>query len=116
VSYLHCPRCQHAYNVATQPACPYCVTDPTDDVAEAADRLARALARATPDQVAAAEARLTEGSSILRALRAPVANPSQAILATVAIALLARLAPPARTPRRVIAAFGSRARALLARF
>jgi hypothetical protein len=123
VSYLHCPRCQHAYNIAVQSACPSCVTDPTDDVVAAADQLARAIERATPAQLAAAEARLDQkrlgdggsrGGSILRALRAavPVPSPHPAILATVALALITRLTPP----RRTIATWSSRARALLARF
>jgi hypothetical protein len=118
VSYLHCPRCQHAYNVVVQPVCPSCVTDPTDDVIAAADQLARALARATADQIAAAEAHVSGGGgTILRALRSAVttASPHQAILATVALALLTRLAPPRKTIAARAAAWGSRARALLAR-
>ena len=125
MSYLHCPRCHHAYNVATQPACPSCIVDPTDEVVAAAEQLARAMARATPEQVAAAEARLDQkllgdgqpsrGGAILRALRerVPVASPQTALLATVALALLTRLTP---APRRSLAAWGSRARALLAKF
>jgi hypothetical protein len=116
VSYLHCPRCQHAYNIAVQSVCPSCVTDPTDDVVAAADQLAHAMERATPAQLAAAAARLDQkrGGSILRALRAavPVPSPHPAILATVALALITRLTPP----RRTIATWSSRARALLARF
>jgi hypothetical protein len=118
VSYLHCPRCQHAYNVAVQPACPTCVTDPTDDIVAAADQLARALARANTDQLAAAEARVGEGGgTILRALRSavPTAGPQQAILATVALALLTRLAPPRKTIAARAASWSARARALLAR-
>ncbi len=131
MSYLHCPTCRCAYNVATQPACPSCgvragtPADPTDAVVAAAEQLARAIARATPDQLAAAELQLdtrsarlalpaandaTPAPSILRAVRAALtpASPSvvpagsrahQALLTTVVIALLTRLAPPPRSRR-----------------
>lgn len=145
MSYLHCPSCRCAYNVATQPACPSCgvragtPADPTDDVVAAAEQLARAIARATPDQLAAAEVTLhtrsarlalpaandaTPAPSILRAVRAalaPAPEPSvvpagsrahQALLTTVVIALLTRLAPPPRSRRARVA---SRAFALLGR-
>ncbi|TMQ09192.1 MAG: hypothetical protein E6J90_38530 [Deltaproteobacteria bacterium] len=60
MSYLHCPRCSRAYNLATQPACPYCpVAAPVDaaaDVAAAIEALVRAIARATPADHAAAVA------------------------------------------------------------
>ncbi len=148
VSYLHCPTCRCAYNVATQPACPRCglqvgtPADPADDVVHAAEQLARAIARATPAQLAAAEAtldvRAAGGSfqralpaasgtgaspSILRAVRAallpgtPTVVPAgsrahQALLTTVVLALLTRLAPPPRSRRARIT---SRAFALIAR-
>ena len=147
MSYLHCPRCQHAYNAATQPACPSCgpvvpavPADPVDDVVAATEQLARALARATPDEIAAAQMQLDDrtprlaaggtahreddgrplASAILDAVRArlapPMLGPQQALLATVALALLSRLAPPRRTLAARAAAWSSRARALLARF
>jgi hypothetical protein len=63
MSYLHCPSCKRAYNLAIQPICPHCpvpatVVDPTDDIVAAADQLARALARATPAERAAAASRM----------------------------------------------------------
>jgi hypothetical protein len=148
VSYLHCPTCRCAYNIATQPACPRCgvragtPADAADDVVAAAEQLARALARATPAQLAAAEATLDARAaqhalpaandpiapapaappSLLRAVRAALAPRSpvvpagsrghQALLTTVVIALLTRVAAPPRSRRAWVA---SQARALLAR-
>ncbi len=95
MSYLHCPTCQCAYNVANQAACPRCgvragaPTDPTEDVVAAAEQLARAVARATPVQLAQAQAELAvrdatrvlpapgdlykTSPSIMRAVRAALA-------------------------------------------
>jgi len=144
VSYLHCPTCRCAYNVATQPACPRCgvragtPADPAQDVVTAAEQLARAMARATPAQLAAAEVSLdaraaqralpaandhgVPAPSLLRAVRTALATPTsvvpqgsrghQALLTTVVLALLTRIAAPPRS-RRAWAA--SQARALLAR-
>ncbi|MBA3498959.1 MAG: hypothetical protein H0T65_01215, partial [Deltaproteobacteria bacterium] len=53
MSYLHCPTCACAYNVAREPACPRCgiragtPADPTNDIISAVEQLARAMARAT---------------------------------------------------------------------
>ena len=130
MSYLHCPTCQCAYNVATQAACPRCGVragaplDPTEDVIAAAEQLARAVGRATPVQLAQAQAELAmrdanralpapdklrmTAPSLLRAVRAalapaPVSNTNpvvppgqQALLTTVVLALLTRL--PRRRP------------------
>lgn len=105
MSYLHCPTCRRAYNAATQPACPACGVqpgaprDPTEDVIAAAEQLARAIARATPTQVAIAEAELALRASQL-ALPAPGAvmpvrpTPSPAALHAVRAAL----APPRAEP------------------
>ena len=65
MTYVHCGTCQRAYNLAIQPTCPSCpvaatVVDPADDIVAAADRLARALARATPAERAAAAARMPQ--------------------------------------------------------
>ena len=65
MSYLHCPSCNRAYNLAIQPTCPWCpvpatVVDPAEDIVAAADQLARALARATPAQRSAAAARMDQ--------------------------------------------------------
>lgn len=75
MSYLHCPTCQRAYNVATDPLCPYCPVpatqvDPTEDIVAAAEQLARAMARATPSERTAATSRLD-----MLALPAPNAKP-----------------------------------------
>ncbi len=126
MSYLHCPTCQCAYNVANQVACPRCGVragaplDPFEDVVVAAEQLARAVGRATPVQLAQAQAELamrdanralpapdklrTTAPSLLRAVRAalapaepisnanPVVPPGQrALLTTVMLALLTRL-------------------------
>jgi len=162
MSYLHCPTCRCAYNVAIRAVCPSCGVqpgtpqDPTEDVIAAAEQLARAIARATPTELAAAEATLDTRSqlalpavgasgsglsqmpwlahgtpraahhpaapSILRAVRVALAPASpavptgsrayQALLTTVVLALLTRLAPPPRSRR---ARFASRAFALLGR-
>jgi hypothetical protein len=61
MSYVHCPVCSRAYNLATQSACP-CrpmgapATDASEDIATAVETLARALARATPAERATAAA------------------------------------------------------------
>lgn len=61
VSFVHCPDCQRAYNLVGSPACPHCgvragaPADPTEDILVAAEQLARAVARATPAQLAEAE-------------------------------------------------------------
>jgi uncharacterized Zn finger protein (UPF0148 family) len=127
MSYLHCPTCQCAYNVAKQPACPTCgvststPADPMEAVVAAAEQLARAVARATPVQLAQAQAELamrdaqkalpspsqiaTAAPSLLRAIRAALAPPppvehvvtgraQQALLTGVVIALLTRIPRP----------------------
>lgn len=133
-SYLHCPTCRSAYNVAAQASCPTCgvqpgaPADPTADVVAAAEQLARAIARATPVELARAQAELavrdasralpapdqisSRGPSILRAIRAALAPASagtphvvsgpahQALLTTVVLALVTRLPRlPASQPR-----------------
>ena len=142
MSYLHCPTCHCAYNVAREVACPRCgirpgkPADPTDEIIAATDALVRAIARATPDQVSAAEVALDDlpppalgsgliptrdlvapGGRVLRAVRAtlaPAADPEghRALLTTVALALLARVATPA-VPR--IQGWATRARRFVAR-
>jgi len=105
MSYLHCPTCQCAYNVATQAACPRCgvragaPTDPTEDVIAAAEQLARAVSRATPIQLTQAQAELAmrdanralpspaalrhTSPSILRAVRAALAPPAPVVVEPV---------------------------------
>ena len=150
MSYLHCPTCQCAYNVAKQAACPSCgvragaPTDPTEDVIAAAEQLARAVARATPVQLAAAQAELAmrdavkalpapsrlpaAATSILRAVRAALAPPPppvsphvvsgrahKALLTGVVIALLTRLPRPRVWAETHVLPRVQAARALLAR-
>jgi hypothetical protein len=66
-SYVHCPTCQRAYDVAREPSCPRCrkpanaaasTADPVADIILAATQLARAIARATPTERLAARASL----------------------------------------------------------
>ena len=130
MSYLHCPTCACAYNVAREPACPRCgiragtPADPTDDIISAVEQLARAMARATPIELVAAQSILDRRDAqlalpapgqpaapspqLLRAVRAALAPPppasnanpvvsgraQQALLTTVVLALLTRLPRP----------------------
>ena len=140
MSYLHCPACQRAYNVATSSICPYCPVpasevDPTEDIVAAAEQLARAMARATPSERAAATGRLdtlalpapgakpvTFHGGMLRAIREaieptqlPPPPKPQPLLTAIAYAVVEKIA--ARTPRRlrrVAALVESRVRALAA--
>jgi len=101
VSYLHCPTCACAYNVAREPACPRCgvragtPADPTDDILSAVEQLARAMARATPIELVAAQTILDHRDAQL-ALPAPGAHaaPSPHLLRAVRAAL-----EPAEVPR-----------------
>jgi hypothetical protein len=63
MSYTHCPTCSRAYNLALVDRCPSCpipatVVDPAEDIVAAAEQLARAMARATPDERDDAMARM----------------------------------------------------------
>lgn len=114
MSYLHCPTCQRAYNVATQPACPYCpvaatVVDPCADIVAAAEQLARAMARATPAERTTAFARMDQlalpapgvETHALHSIRAAFAPPPpapplppprpQPLLAQIAMAVITRI-------------------------
>ena len=138
MSYLHCPTCQRAYNVAVQPACPYCpvattVVDASEDIVAAAEQLARAMARATPAERESAVARLDRlalpapdavradavPAAMLREIRTALAPPPPAptppprLLATIAIAVLARLESRPRL-RRAAELVRARVRALAA--
>jgi hypothetical protein len=75
MSYLHCPTCKRAFNIAATATCPSCpvpatLVDPTEDIVAAAEGLARAMARATPDERDLAMSRMDR-----LALPAPGANP-----------------------------------------
>jgi hypothetical protein len=109
MSYLHCPVCSRAYNLAQQPSCPYCPVaatpvDPVDDLVAAAETLARALAQATPEQRAAAAARVQLPAMSTQLVPAPPpARPRRSHwLAALAVSAIDRIAPHA--PKRLLRA------------
>ncbi|HEY0480446.1 MAG TPA: hypothetical protein VGD37_23160 [Kofleriaceae bacterium] len=133
MSYLHCPTCRRAYNLATQPTCPHCAAmaaataPPT--LTAAVEQLANALARATPAERAAAVAGLAHlaghagdaappddaaASRALQRTRPPVRRASRyrPLLAAIASAVVERLAPHA--PERLLRAVQARVKALAA--
>jgi hypothetical protein len=101
MSYLHCPTCKRAFNIATSPTCPSCpvaaeLVDAADDIVTATEQLARAMARATPDERAQAMARMDR-----LALPAPGAKPTTfhgAMVRTIREALV-HTTPPGRCRR-----------------
>jgi hypothetical protein len=115
MSYLHCPVCSRAFNLAQHPSCPSCAVaatpvDPVNDVVAAAESLARALAQATPAQRAAAAARVqlrslapeTSGAETaallpIRSALTPLPQPAvprrSRWLAALAVTALDRLSP-----------------------
>jgi hypothetical protein len=95
VSYLHCPTCACAYNLARERACPRCgvragtpPADPTDDIIHAVEELARAMARATPIEIIAAQ-RMIDWRTKRLALPAPgkPTGPSPQMLRAVRAAI-----------------------------
>jgi hypothetical protein len=106
-TYLHCPACQRAFNLATAAACPRCHArpgaplDPIAAVIDAAEPLAAAINRATSAQLAAAAARLAArrgadelaGVDVLRRLQAAPAAAPRPTLGGAMLALLPRIAP-----------------------
>jgi len=73
-AYLHCDGCKRAFDVATVPSCPHCgqrlggEPEPAsleDRIADAAARIASALARATVEERAAL--RVSLGARMLAA-------------------------------------------------
>ena len=124
MSYLHCPTCKCAYNIALSALCPNCPVpmtevDPTEDIVAAAERLAHAMERATPSERKAATARMdrlalpapgakpvTFHGAMLRSIRdaiEPVSPPPvpkpQPLLAAIAFAVIERISE--RAPRLV---------------
>lgn len=142
MSYLHCPTCKRAFNIAAFATCPSCpiaatVVDPAEDIVAATEQLARAMARATPDEREDAMGRMDRLAlpapgakpvtfhgamirSIREALDPPPAPPmrKQPLLERVASRVVAELAPRiaryAPRARRVTDGMLTRARALLA--
>jgi hypothetical protein len=107
MSYLHCPTCKRAYNIALSAQCPTCpipVTevDPTEDIVAAAEQLARAMARATPSERKAATQRMDH-----LALPAPGAKPVTfhgAMLRSIREAIEPAAPPPVPKPQPLLAA------------
>jgi hypothetical protein len=118
MSYLHCPSCKRAYNVAVDRTCPSCpvpasIVDPAEDIVAATEQLARAMARATPNEREEAMGRMdrlalpapgakpvTFHGAMIRSIRealdpppAPRAPAKQPLLALVATRMLERIAP-----------------------
>lgn len=107
MSYLHCPTCKCAYNIAVSALCPSCPVpvsqvDPTEDIVAAAEQLARAMARATPSERKAATGRMDQ-----LALPAPGAKPVTfhgAMLRSIRDALEPVAPPPLPRPQPLLAA------------
>ena len=107
MSYLHCPTCKRAYNIAHSLQCPNCPVaatevDATEDIVAAAEQLARAMARATPQEREAATARMDH-----LALPAPGAKPVTfhgAMLRSIRDALEPIAPPPVARPQPLLAA------------
>ena len=118
MSYLHCPSCKRAYNLAVDRTCPSCpvpasIVDPAEDIVAATEQLARAMARATPNEREEAMGRMdrlalpapgakpvTFHGAMIRSIRealdpppAPRVPVKQPLLAMVATRMLERLAP-----------------------
>jgi hypothetical protein len=107
MSYLHCPTCKCAYNIAVSAQCPNCPVpasevDPTEDIVAAAEQLARAMARATPSERKAATMRMDQ-----LALPAPGAKPVTfhgAMLRSIREAIEPVQQPPVPKPQPLLAA------------
>jgi hypothetical protein len=122
MSYLHCPSCKRAYNIATSPVCPSCpvaatLVDPAEDIVAATEQLARAMARATPDERSDAMARMDR-----LALPAPGARPTTfhgAMVKSIREALVPSPPPPRMRKRQLLLAelsgIAPRATGMLAR-
>lgn len=101
MSYLHCPACKCAFNIATHSTCPSCpvvatMVDGAEDIVAATEQLARAMARATPDERADAMGRMDR-----LALPAPGAKPVTfhgAMVRSIREALDPQPLPPPRKP------------------
>src|SRR4051812_44389703 len=114
MSYLHCPACSRAYNIAAQASCPYCPVqatpvDPTEDIVVAAESLARAMARASAAERDEAAARMER-----LALPAPNAEPKHASHGAMLRTIRNVLVPPPPAAERPT--LFTRARSLIARF
>jgi len=110
MSYLHCPTCKCAFNIAIHATCPNCpvvatVVDPAEDIVAATEQLARAMARATPDERTDAMGRMDR-----LALPAPGAKPVTfhgAMVRSIREALDPPPSPP-RKPQRMLGRLAGR--------
>jgi hypothetical protein len=119
MSYLHCQSCKRDYNIAVDRSCPSfpvpaTLVDPAEDIVAATEQLARAMARATPDEREDAMGRMdrlalpapgakpvTFHGAMVRSIREALDPPPaprhthrrQPLLAMVATRMLERLAP-----------------------
>jgi len=119
-AYLHCDGCKRAFDVATVPSCPHCgqrlggEPEPAsleDRIADAAARIASALARATVEERAALRvslgARMLAAEAAAEGSTSPVSRWLPASLAAVQRALIgvegpgARALPPAAAETRL---------------
>jgi hypothetical protein len=111
MSYVHCPTCKRAYNIAVSAQCPACpvpaeLVDPAEDIVAAAEQLARAMARATPDQRDEAMTRLDHIALPHLALPAPDARPVTfhgATLRSIREALVPTVQQPLPRPQPLLA-------------
>ena len=99
MSYLHCPQCSHAYNLAVTQQCPCCpvpatLVDPEEEIVAAADALARAMARATPAERTAAASRIQHLAPVPKPVPAQGSGPIGSVVAKAppSSRLLTRLA------------------------
>ena len=107
MSYLHCPTCKCAYNIAQSVLCPNCPVpmsevDPAEDIVAAAERLAHAMARATPSERKEATTRMDQ-----LALPAPGAKPVTfhgAMLRSIREVIEPVAPPPVPKPQPLLAA------------
>jgi hypothetical protein len=124
VSYLHCPQCSHAYNLAVTQQCPCCpvpatLVDPEEDIVAAADALARAMARATPAERTAAASRIQHLAPVPKPVPAagsgPIARATGSVVAKAppSSRLLTRLAEHLVDRAERLELFASAARAML---
>ncbi|CAN5676029.1 hypothetical protein BH11MYX1_BH11MYX1_20330 [soil metagenome] len=113
MSYLHCPTCRHAFNLAVTAECPQCAAKPiraeladtARDIAAAADAIAIAMTRATPAERNAAASRITRIAPEARArplVHAPsvIAPPAPRLLTRFAESLADRAAELATRAER----------------
>ena len=98
MSYLHCPQCSHAFNLAVTSQCPMCpvpatLVDPAEDIVAAAEALARAMARATPAERARAAEVMGQPPVVITPPPTFRAPPAPRLLTRLAESLVDRAMP-----------------------